>query len=82
MYSKNGIPWVRPPTQDRQPLHLPHIRLSLPEAEHRRQIPQQYGFFFFFAPKQLETITPMPEESPIHNEKNKKLIMPTEPTAP
>ena len=37
---------------------------------------------FFFAPKQLETITPMPEESPIHNEKNKKLIMPTEPTAP
>ena len=39
MYSKNGIPWVRPPTQDRQPLHLPHIRLSLPEAEHRRQIP-------------------------------------------
>ena len=36
----------------------------------------------FFAPKHLETITPMPEESPIHNEKNKKLIMPTEPTAP
>ena len=35
----------------------------------------------FFAPKQLEMITPMPEESPIHNEKNKKLIMPTEPTA-
>ena len=36
----------------------------------------------FFAPKQLETITPMPEESPIHNEKNKKLIMPTEPAHP
>ncbi|EDP26022.1 hypothetical protein COPEUT_01903 [Coprococcus eutactus ATCC 27759] len=23
----------------------------------------------------------MPEESPVHNEKNKKLIMPTEPTS-
>ena len=43
---------------------------------------RSFHFFFFFAPKQLETITPMPEESLVHNEKNKKLIMPTEPTAP
>ena len=36
----------------------------------------------FFAPKCLDMTTPIPDAIPLHKEKNRKLIIPTDPTPP